>query len=57
MTEVKNKEKEYYIDYRFIVKADSYYMANRYLALYLPEANDDIWYTIIKGRENKRKVD
>lgn len=50
---MSEKENEYHIDYRFIVKGTSYYEANRLLEKYLPESNDRIRYTLIRGRKVK----
>lgn len=48
-----SEEKEYYIDYRFIVKANSNEIANKLLDQFLPDANDYIWYTVTKSELKK----
>lgn len=46
-----SKQKEWILDYRFIVKADEDWLASNKLEEFLPEATDDIWYTIIRKVE------
>lgn len=49
-----NDGKEYYVDYRFIVKAFDKPNASDKVLAFLPEATDDIWYTIIRIRKRRK---
>lgn len=48
--------KEFFVDYRFIVKADDEHDAGTKVDAFLPESDDDIWYTIDKIEESYELV-
>ena len=41
--------KEYYMDYRFFIKAKDWDSFLKKIQEFLPDSNDDIWYTPIKS--------
>ena len=41
--------REYYMDYRFIVKANEWTEFTSKIIRFLPEATDEIWYTEIQS--------
>lgn len=50
--------KEYFVDYRFIVKANDEFDAGKKVLDYLPDSTDDIWYAlarIIPNPESKQE--
>lgn len=43
---MSEKDKKFYVDYRFIVKVCDKAEADRKILNFLPNSTDDIWYTI-----------
>lgn len=53
---MEKEPKTFFVDYRFIVKADTPHEAVKKVEQFLPEATSEIWYTIAREPIEKKSL-